>query len=421
MPDTQSGSQRLPDAGEASLWRHADFMKLWSGQTVSLFGSAITGLALQFIAVVTLEASAAEMGLLGAVVAAPALAVGLFAGVWVDRFRRRTLLIVSDVLRALLLATIPLAVFLDMLSMAQLYVIGFLTGGFTVIFELAARSYLPSLVARDRLVEGNAKLKISSSVTSVVGHGLAGLIIQAITATMAIIVDAVTYLLSAFCILIIGRREKAPEMGASTMIAQVREGFEVVFGNPLLRAFAGCTTTSNLTSQVLFALYILFGVRELGLNASELGLIYGIGASGALIGALSAPWIATRFGVGHAIVGGAVLGSLEVLPVAFATPPLAMLLLLTSGFVGHFGWTVYSINETSLRQAITPANLQGRMNATMLFVGNGMTPIGALAGGVLGEWLGLREAITVAAFGSLLSFLWVLFSPVRNRKRIPER
>lgn len=420
MPDMQSGSRRLATAYQASLWRHPDFLKLWSGQTISLFGSAITGLALPLIAVVALEASAAQMGLLGALGTAPSLVVGLYAGVWVDRFRHRTLLIAGDILRALLLATIPIAAFLGVLSMTQLYVIGFLTGAFTVIFDLAVRSYLPALVDRHSLVEGNAKLKISSSVTSVAGHSLAGLVIQAITAIMAVIVDSVSYLLSAFCVLIIRRREEALQMSASPMVVQVRDGLGVVFGNPLLRAFAGCTATSNFASNVLFVLYILFGVRELGLNAAELGLIYGIGASGALVGALIAPSAAARFGVGRTIVGGAVLGSLEVLPIAFATPHLAVLLLLTSGFVGHFGWTVYSINETSLRQVITPMNLQGRMNATMLFIGDGMLPVGALVGGVLGEMLGLREAIMFAAFGSLLSFLWVLFSPVRNTERIPE-
>ena len=421
MSETKSGSQRSSTTeNETSLWRHTDFLKLWSGQTVSLFGSAITGLALQFIAVVGLEASAAEVGLLAALRTAPALVVGPFAGVWVDRLRRRTLLIVSDVLRALLLGTIPVAAYFGMLSMVQLYVIGFLTGAFTVFFNLAARSYLPSLVDPHRLVEGNAKLKISSSVTSVIGHSCAGLIIQAITATMALIVDALTYLLSALCLLIIRRREEAPDKSASPMISQAREGFRAVFGNPILRAFVGCTATSNFFSQVLFALYIVFGVRELGLNAAELGLIYGIGALGALVGALIAPRVAVRFGVGRTIVGAAILGSLEVLPVAFATPRLAMLLLLTSGFAGHFGWTIYSINETSLRQAITRMNLQGRMNATMLFVAEGLLPIGALVGGMLGEVFGLRQAIMFAAFGSLLSFLWVLFSPVRSMAHIPE-
>ena len=420
MPDCQSGPTPPAPAQETSLWRHADFVKLWSGQTASLFGSAITGLALQFIAVVTLEASAVEIGLLGAVGTAPALVVGPIAGVWVDRLQRRTLMIASDLIRALLLTTIPIAAFLDILSMAQLYTVGFLAGSARVVFGLAARSYLPSIVERQRLVEGNAKLKISSSITSVAGHSLAGLVIQAISALAALLVDAVTYLLSAFCVLAIRSREEAPHISASPLLAQVRQGLGLVFGNPLLRAFAGCTTTSNFTSQVLFSLYILFGVRELGLNAAELGLIYGIGASGALVGALIGPWATARFGLGRTLVGGAVLGSLEVLPVAFATPDLAMLLLLLSGFVGHFGWTVYSINETSLRQAVIPMDFQGRMNATMLFIGDGMLPVGALVGGVLGEVFGLREAITAAAFGSLLSFLWVLFSPARSMERIPE-
>lgn len=422
MPDMLPGSQPLPTAGDhaPTLWRHADFMKLWVGQTISRFGSALSRLALPLIAVITLHATPAEMGLLAAVGTAPSLLVGLFAGVWVDRYQRRTLLITGDVGRALLLATIPVAAFLGLLSMVQLYGIGFLSGVLTVFFDVASRSYVPTVIDRRQLVEGNSKLTLSGSLTAVAGPSLAGLVIQAITAPVAIVLDACSYLASALCVFLIGRREETPQMSYVPMLAQVREGLGVVVRNPLLRAFAGCLATSNLTSSAFFALYILFGTRELGLNAAALGLVYGIGASGALVGAVLAPWAATRLGIGRSVLVGAFLGSLEVLPVVFATPHLAVPLLVLSSLLGNFGWVLYNIHETSVRQAVTPMALQGRMNATFRFLVSGMLPLGALAGGALGEGLGLRETITLAAVGSLLSCLWVVCSPVRALAQLPE-
>jgi Major Facilitator Superfamily len=422
MPDMPSGSQPLPTAGDGAptLWRHADFMKLWVGQTISLFGSALTSLALPLIAAITLKATPVEMGLLAAVGTAPSLLVGLFAGVWVDRYRRRTLLIVGDIGRALLLSTIPAAALLGILSIVQLYLVGFLSGVLTVCFDVASRSYLPTLIDRRQLVEGNGKLEFSGSLTAVAGPSLAGLVIQAITAPMAIVLDACSYLASALCVSLIRRREVAPEVVWAPMLTQAREGLGVVCGNPMLRAFAGCLATSNFTSNAFFALYILFGTHELGLNAATLGLVYGIGASGALVGAVLSPGAAARMGVGRAIIVGAFLGSLEVLPVVFATPRTAVLLLLVSSLLGNFGWVLYNVNATSVRQAVTPMALQGRVNATLSFLVAGMLPLGALAGGTLGQVLGLRDTITLAAVGSVLSFLWVVCSPVRDLVRIPE-
>jgi len=395
-------------------------MKLWIGQTTSLFGSALSRLAIPLIAALALNATPAEMGLLTAVGTAPSLLVGLFTGVWVDRIRRRTLLIVGDVGRALLLVTIPAAAFLGVLTMVQLYVVGFLTGVLSVFFDVASRSYLPTLIDRCQLVEANGKLELSGSIMAVAGPSLAGLIIQAITAPLAIVLDAVSYLVSALCVFFIRHREKAPQISRVPMLIQVREGLGVVFGNPLLRAFAGCLATSNFASNAFFALYILFGTRELGLNAAELGLAYGIGASGAVVAAMIAARVTARLGVGRALILGAFLGSLEVLPVVFATPRSAVLLLLLSSLLGNFGWVLYNVNAVSLRQAVTPMALQGRVNATFSFLVSGMLPLGALAGGLLGEGLGLRNTIILAAVGSLFAFLWVLFSPVRNVTQIPE-
>jgi Na+/melibiose symporter-like transporter len=328
-------------------------------------------------------------------------------------------LIVSDAGRALLLITIPAAASLGMLTMLHLYSISFLVGIFTVFFDITSRSYLPSLIDRAQLFDGNSKLELSGSITSIAGPSLAGLIIEAVTAPIAVIFDAVSYLLSALCILFIRRREQAPVNSSVPILPQVREGLQVLFANPLLRAFAGCLATSNFASNIFFALYILFGVRELGLNAAQLGLVYGLGASGALVGAIVAPRVAARIGIGRALTLGALIGSLEVMPVIFATPSSAAALLFLSSLLGNFGWVLYNVYAVSLRQAIVPPAMQGRVNATFSFLVAGMLPLGALAGGWLGTILGLRNAIIFSAAGSLFSVLWIVFSPARSVAQMP--
>lgn len=395
-------------------------MKLWTGQTISWIGSALSRLAIPLIAAVTLNAAPAEMGFLTAVGTAPFLLVGLFAGVWVDRFQRRSIMIASDVGRALLLLSIPAAAILDVLSMGQLYVVGFLSGVFSVFFDVSGRSYLPTLVDQRQLVDANGMLELSGSITAIAGPSLAGLAIQVLTAAWAIVLDAFSFLASALCVLFIKHREDPPPVSRTPMLAQVRKGLSIVLRTPLLRAFAGCLATSNFASNAFFALYILFGVRDLEMNAAELGLVYGFGASGALAAALVAPRLAARLGVGRTLILGAFLGSLEVLPVIFATPQTAVFLLFFSSLLGNFGWVLYNVNAVSLRQAITPMMLQGRVNATFSFLVSGMLPLGALAGGALGELLGLRRTIILAAVGSLLSVLWVLFSPARGLSQISD-
>ena len=403
-----------------SLWRDADFLKLWLGQTISMFGSSLSRLAVPLIAALLLEATPVEMGFLAAMGTAPSLLFGIFAGILVDKFKRRTILIVSDVGRAILLITIPVAVYLGSLTMLHLYIVSFLVGIFTVFFDITSRSYLPSLIDRTRLFEGNSKLELSGSITAIGGPSLAGLIIEAVTAPIAILFDSASYLISAGCVVLIRKGEQDPIKTNLPLLPQVREGLKVVIGNPFLRAFVGCLATSNFTSNIFFALYILFGVRELGMNAAQLGLVYGLGASGALFGAVLAPWIGARVGTGRALILGALIGSLEVMPVIFATPATAEALLFLSSWLGNFGWVLYNVFAVSVRQAIVPITLQGRVNATFSFLVAGMLPLGALVGGWLGTSLGLRNAITIAAIGSCLSILWIVFSPARAMVKFPN-
>ncbi len=399
------------------LWRHADFMKLWTGETISMLGSTITVLALPLTAESMLKANAQEMGILGAAGFLPFLLFGLIAGVMVDRRRRRPILIIGDLGRALL-ATIPLAAMTHVLGMGQLYVVSFLVGILTLFFDVAYQSYLPSLVNREALVEGNSKLEVSSSVAQIVGPGLAGLLIQIFTAPITIILDALSFLVSALFLWRIRTVEPTPEPrpAESHIIHEIIEGLRVVFGNRALRSIAACTSTANLLGSMQGAVIILFMRRELGLDAGAIGVVAAIGSIGGLGGALLADRFAHAFGVGPTIIGSAMTFGVGVLliPLASNTGLVSILLLIGAGLVSGAASVIYNVNQVSLRQAITPDRLQGRMNASMRFLVWGIIPIGSLIGGFLGDRIGLRPTLWGAAIGSFLPFLWVLFSPVRK-------
>jgi MFS family permease len=396
-------------------------MKLWTAQAISVFGDQFTALAIPLIAALTLQATPGQMGVLTAVTRAPFLLIGLFAGVWVDRLRRRPILIAGDLGRAAVLLTIPLAALLGSLSIVHLYTVGLLVGALTVFFDVAYQAFLPALVGRQQLVEGNSKLEATRSLANLAGPGIAGVVIQVLSAPFAIVLDAISFVTSGALIGLIRGRELTEDRPArGTMMTEVRDGLGVVFGNRLLRSIAGCTGTFNFFTSALFTLYILFATRNLGLAPAQLGLIFSLGNVFGLLGALSASRLAARFGVGRSIVAAAVLGSLGLIPIPLATRASALPLLVLSGLLTSFGVPVYNINQVSLRQAITPLRLQGRMNATMRFLVWGTMPLGGLAGGALGAALGLRLAIAVSAVGGLLAFLWVALSPVPALRTIPE-
>ena len=421
-PDARPSAVRA-SAGELTwrpLWEHADFLKLWTAQTISVFGDRFSELAIPLLAVLTLGATPGQMGILTAVTRAPFLLIGLFAGVWVDRLPRRPVLITGDLGRAVVLLSIPLAAALGSLNMLHLYAVGVLVGILTVFFDVAYQAYLPALVHRGQLVEGNTKLEATRSLAGLAGPGIAGVVIQVLSAPLAIVLDAISFLASGGLISLIRRREGSTERPLrGPMLAQVREGLSVVLGNPLLRSIAGCTGTFNLFSSALFALFILFATRELKLGPAQIGVIFSVGGVTGLIGSLSAGWVANRLGVGRTIVGAALLSGLAQVPVAAASAGTAWLLILST-MLGSFANPIYNINQVSLRQAITPHRLQGRMNATMRFLVWGTMPLGGILGGVVGASLGLRAAIAVAAAGGLLAFPWVALSPVRTLRAIPD-
>ena len=404
------------------LWRHADFLKLWSAETISQFGTQVTELALPLVAIITLEVSPFEVALLGVVELAPFILISLPAGVWVDRMRRKWILVVADVGRALVLMSIPLAYWLDALTIWQLYAVGFVFGTLTVFFDVAYQSYLPSLVDREQLVEGNAKLEVSRSGAQIAGPSIAGPVIDVLTAPVALVADAVSFLWSAVFLFGINRQEQLPERKREEkprMRAELAEGVRYVLGHRYLRWIAASTATFNFFGSVMFAILLVYVVRDLGLSPTAIGLIFAVGNIGYLLGALVTSRLSSRLGVGPTIVIGAAMGGSSLLiPLAPQSSPIPF--LIAAQAITSFGLPVYNVTQVSLRQAITPERLQGRMNSVMRFIVWGVMPLGSLIGGAVASEVSLRAAIWIGAVGMSLAFLPVLLSPVRSLRRVPE-
>jgi MFS family permease len=416
-----------PDPGETvrprrgGLWHHLDFRRLWIGETVSQLGTQITFIALPLTAILVVHASTFEVGLLTALDTLGFLIVGLPAGAWVDRMRFRSVLIVNDLLRALALGSIPLAYAMDMLTMGQLYVVAVVAGVCTVFFDVAYQSYLPDLIDRAALVEGNSKLQASESVSQIAGPGLAGALVQAFSAPFAILIDAVSFLWSAAWVSAIQVRPAKPERKPDRHLGrEIKEGVAFVIHNRMLRAIAMCTGSSNLFSSITFAVFFVLLAREVDVSAGVIGLIMSTSAIGGLIGSFLATRIARRFGQGPTIW----LSALVSAPLGFVVPFVHKdwtLVLLAAAQVLWWGTViVYNITQVSFRQGLCPPHLLGRMNATMRFLVWGTMPLGGLIGGVLGQVIGVRETLLVAAIGGCLPFLPVYFSPLRTMRELPS-
>ena len=412
-------------APRRSLIRHADFLKLWTAETVSVFGTQVTLLALPLVAATILQVTPFEFALLGTIEFLPFILLSLPAGVWVDRLRRRPILIVGDLGRAISLSSIPIAYFLGVLSIWQLYVVGFVNGCLTVFFDVAYQSYLPSIVDRDQLVEGNSKLEITRSASQIIGPGLAGILIGLLTAAFAIVVDAVSFVVSALFLFAIRRPEPpvAPHDEATgprpSMRSEIGAGLRYVTGHRWLRSIAATTGTSNFFGNVFGAILILYLVRDRGFTAESIGFAFSIGSVGVLLAALTASRISARLGVGRTLVVTSFGFSVASLPVAFAPDSWLFVAVAASIFVGGFFGVAWNINQISLRQAITPTRMQGKMNATMRFIVWGTIPLGQIVGGFLASVLGLHPTIVIGAVGGVIAFLPVALSPVRDIVTMP--
>jgi MFS family permease len=408
------------------LWRHGDFLKLWSAETISQFGSQVGGLALPLVAILVLDATAFEVAALTTVEFLPFILFTLPAGVWVDRLPRRPILIAGDFGRAVLLLTVPIAYVADVLTLEQLFVVGFLVGIFQVFFDVAYMSYLPALVDRDQIIEGNSKFEVSRSAAQVGGPGLGGVLVQVFTAPYAVLLDALSFLASGLFIVGIRKEEPRPEVAQidgrkPSMWTELKEGLRFVLGHPNLRAQAGCTATSNLFSSAVFGILLVFAVRELDLSPGLIGVIFSAGAAGSLAAAVSATRVTRRFGIGPTSIVTAAFFGPTMLLIAFAPEGTAAIPFLIAAML-IFGYTVvvYNIAQVSYRQAICPPRLQGRMNSVMRFLVWGTIPVGTLLGGALATWIGFRETIVVGAIGGGLGALFLLFSPQRHLRELPE-
>jgi MFS family permease len=406
-----------------SLWRNRDFLKLWSAQSISMFGTEIASLAYPLTAIVVLEAGVFQMGVLQAAGGAAAVAVGLFAGVIADRVKRKPLLIVSDLGRALLAVTIPAAAFFGALRIEQLYAVAFLAGALNILSLVAGMAFLPSLVGKEQLVEGNSKIGTTESVALIAGPGLSGILVQILTAPVAILIDAASFLVSAFFIWQIRVPEVLIERETGSLWTEIGEGLRFVYAHPILRPLAESTALYFLFRQIVLALFTLYAIRVLNLEPFLLGVIFSGLGFGFLVGALTVRRITNHFGIGRTMIFANLLNvlSLALIPFAGGATVFVVTLLVISHFLHAFGVQINGINLVSLRQSITPNHLQGRMTASFRFVNMGMVMLGAIIAGGLGEWLGLRATLVVGVVGMLLPFLRLVFSPVRNFSGITEQ
>jgi MFS family permease len=404
-----------------SLWGHRDFRQLWAAESVSQVGTQVTLVALPLLAVTLLDATPFQMGVLTSLETLAFLVVGLPAGAWVDRWRRKRVLVTADLVRAAAIGSLPLAHALDVLALEQLYAVALVAGTATVFFDVGYQSYLPALVERGQIVDGNAKLEASRAVAQVAGPGITGALVRVLGAPVLIAVDAVSFLLSALFIGRIQAPDVVPDRAARRPLrTEIAEGLSFVVRHPLLRRMVACTGLANLAGSFTGALLVLYAIRELGLSGSVVGLVFSVGAVGGIVGAVTAARIARTLGEGRTIPLSAV-----AFAAAGTTVPLASLgapvpLLLGGWFLESFAVIVYNVTQVSFRQRLCPPGLLGRMNASVRFIVFGTMPVGGFLGGVVGTWLGVVPALWIAVAVAFLAAVPVAASPLLRMRDLPD-
>jgi MFS family permease len=406
------------------LLRGRDFRSFWLGQSVSLLGDQITYIALPLAAVLVLDAGPAQMGYLGAAALFPHLLLSLPAGVRLDRVaRRRRVLITCDLARAAFLASVPIAYGFDALTLGQLYVVAFLAGCFAVFFDLSYPTVFVSVTPRDEYLEGNSLIHGSRSFSYVAGPSIGGLLVQAFSAPVAILADAVSYLASALFL----SRVRAPEAPVEEeqeagLRGQMAEGLRFIGGSAIFRPTLTAVATLNFFNFAFAALFVLYATRTLGIGAGTLGLVLGAGAVGGILGAVVAARIARAIGVGKAFLLGCVLfpAPLTLIPLAGGPRPLIIAMLFTAEFLSGLGVMILDINAGSIMFALTPDRLRSRATGAFNFVNWGIRPIGSLVGGVAGAWIGVRTTLWITSIGAIAGALWLLPSPVPGLRELPE-
>jgi MFS family permease len=405
------------------LLRQPEFMKLWAAQSISQLGDQITLLALPLVAVLTLHASAAQMGFLVAAELMPHLLFSLLAGVWIERVqRRRRLMIVADLGRALLLGSIPLAAALDMLTFPQLYGVAFCVGTFAVMFDISWSTLFITVVPRRDVVDANSKLSLSRSLSFVLGPSIAGFLVQLLTAPVTLLLDAFSYLGSALFLRRI-RSQEPPieEDGRESVLRSLRTGFAFVLRDEYIRPELLCVATINLFNFVFHAIFVLYATRELGVSPGLLGLVLGAGAVGGIVGALVAVRLERLVGLGAAFTIGSILFPLPLvlIPLASGSETTIVIMLGLAEFFCSIGVMILDVNAGSLMLFRTPDRLRSRMSGTFRFVNMGIRPIGALIGGGLGTAIGLHTTLWIGVLGALAGVIFLVFSPIPRLREAP--
>ncbi|MFD4924306.1 MFS transporter [Streptomyces goshikiensis] len=436
---TSTGKERVGDV-PSGLWRHRDFRNLWLGQTSSMFAAHMVAVIFPLLASVSLNASLFEMGLLSAAGYVPYIGVSLFAGVWLDRKPKRAIIVLCDIARALLLLAIPVAWWLDLLSVPTLLVVALLVGCFSVVADVGSASILPALVERDDLIEGNSKLELSASSASIAGSALGGGIFQLLAGPVSMLINTVLFALSAFFTALIRGERKGAEGSDGTQGAQGAEGSEegaeagqsiwrdmadgvaFVTGHVTVRTLVLTTLIINFFMAIAEPVALVFVTRTLDIPPYTVGLILAASGAGALVGAVIAAPMSRLLPLGRLLVLTATLTGVASLltPLATLVPAPAAVALMVAMYVLDAAMiVVYNINVRSYRSAITPDEMQGRMNATNRMAGMGVMPIGAVLGGLLGTAVGTLPALVLASLGTLIAPLVLACSHVRTVKRVP--
>jgi MFS family permease len=408
-----------------SLWRHSDFMKLWAGQTVSELGSVVTRTAVPLVALLVLGAGPLEMALLVVSASLAVLLFGLFAGAWVDRLRRLPLLIAADAIRAVVLLSIPAAYVANVLRIEQLYVVVFLEGCLAAFFDAAYPAYVPSLIGVDHVVEGNSKLATSSSLAEIGGPGLGGGLVQLIGAPFAILVDAISFLVSAVSLMLIRTPEppRPPRTSAAPIGREILEGLQLVRRHPILIPLTLRSVIAHVAGSFFGVLYAIYLLQDLHLTPLLFGIVVSAGGVGSLIGSFFAARVIARFGLGPALIwtatGASVVGVLT--PLAGGPLALATLMVFIPQLVGDGLQTIEGVAELSLIQGVTPDRILGRVNATLEVFSHGIAyPLGALLAAALAGSIGVRGGIAIGWAGMAVSILLLVMSPLPNVRRASD-
>ena len=412
----------MPNATTTSLWRNGPFLRLWTGQTASSVGSQLGRLAIPVLAVSVLQATEFQVGLLTAVETAAFLLIGLPAGAWVDRWLKRRVMLIADLARAIVLASVPIMFFAGVLTIWQLMVVGAIVGVASVFFDVAYQSYLPVLVDLKQLGEGNSKLETTGQLARVTGPALAGALLAIVRPAVLIGLDAVTFLLSFIALSTIRDHEvPKPIADRRPLVTEIKEGMKFVVQEPLLRRIVLTTSTTNLFGMIAMTMIPVLVLRQLDISPAIYGFGLSLGAIGGLLGAMFSARIATLIGEGTAIPVSGVLAGVAIVGLALMPvfPNAAVPTFVGSEFLYSFSVLVYNITQVTFRQRICPPRLLGRMNASIRFIVWGVMPIGAIASGLLSTAIGVELTIAIGAVGSVLACVFVLFSPLLGMRELP--